>query len=68
VATQAGRPVRWHNGDTVPHHIVSVEAGLFDSGEIAPGQDAVLFIGERGDHDWYDLADARLRGTLRVLP
>ncbi|HEY7294919.1 MAG TPA: hypothetical protein VH916_07740 [Dehalococcoidia bacterium] len=68
VTVQAGRPVTFVNADSVPHHPVSVEAGLFDPGTIAPGTSAQVTVAAAGLHDWHDAANPRLSGTIRVVP
>ncbi|HZQ35039.1 MAG TPA: hypothetical protein VFD32_03835, partial [Dehalococcoidia bacterium] len=68
VTVQAGRAVTFVNSDSVPHHPVSVEAGLFDAGAIAPGGSAQVTVTAAGLHDWHDAANPRLNGTIRVVP
>ena len=68
VSVQVGRAVTFQNNDTVAHRIVSVDAGVFDTGEIAPGQTAVVMITAAGIYDWRDATRPALSGTVRVLP
>jgi len=68
VTVQAGRTVTFVNADSVPHHPVSVEAGLFDAGTIAPGGSAQVTVTAAGLHDWHDANNPRLSGTIRVIP
>ncbi|HLZ72268.1 MAG TPA: cupredoxin domain-containing protein [Dehalococcoidia bacterium] len=68
VTVQAGRAVTFVNSDTVPHHPVSVEANLFDAGQIAPGASAQVTVTAAGLHDWHDAVNPRLSGTIRVVP
>ncbi|GEM_PF-2123487 len=68
VTVQAGRSVSFVNADTAPHHPVSVEAGLFDAGVIAPGASAAVTVTAAGLHDWHDAANPQLSGTIRVVP
>jgi hypothetical protein len=67
VAIQAGRTVTWQNGDSVKHRVVSSEPGLFDTGEISPGESATVTFTAPGDHGWLDPAYPKLSGTVRVL-
>ncbi|MHB8576542.1 MAG: cupredoxin domain-containing protein [Dehalococcoidia bacterium] len=68
VAVQAGRSASWLNADTETHRIVSDEPGLFDTGAVAPGQRVSVQVTAPGFHDWHDLAQPTLRGTLRIIP
>jgi hypothetical protein len=65
---QAGRTVTWSNSDSLPHHPVSDETGLFDAGEIAPGEQATLTLSSAGTHGWHDVLDRGIAGTIRVMP
>lgn len=68
ISVQAGRTVTFLNNDSVAHRIISVEPGLFDTGEIAPGQTAAVTISAPGVYDWRDSARPALSGTVRILP
>jgi plastocyanin len=68
VAVQAGRSASWLNTDSEAHRIVSDEPGLFDTGDVAPGQRASVQVTAPGFHDWHDPAQPTLRGTLRIIP
>jgi hypothetical protein len=68
ISIQAGRRVTFVNNDTVAHHPVSDEAGLFDAGEIQPGASASVALSAVGSHPWHDAHDSSVRGLVAVLP
>lgn len=68
ITIQSGRTVTWQNSDSIPHRIVSDEAGLFDTGAIASGATASAMPAAPGVHDWHDAAAPAIKGTIRVLP
>lgn len=67
IAIQAGRTVNWLNADSVAHRIVSDQAGIFDTGEIQPGQSAAVTLNTPGTYNWRDALTPELKGTVRVL-
>jgi len=65
---RAGRAVTFVNHDTVPHRIVSVQSGVFDTGSIPPGGQASVTVESVGFIDFRDADSPALRGTIRTLP
>jgi plastocyanin len=62
----AGTTVTWHNQDGVQHSVVSVEQGLFDSGQIAPGKDFPVYFSEPGTYKYYCSTHPSMQGVIVV--
>jgi plastocyanin len=68
VTVQSGHAVTFVNADTAPHRVVSVQQGVFDTGDIPPGGSASVTLGGTGFVDFRDIAQPTHTGTIRTLP
>lgn len=68
ITVQTGRPITFRNQDTVPHRVVSTQAGIFDTGDIPPGGSASVTISSSGFTDFHDAAQPAHSGSITTLP
>lgn len=61
----AGRTVTWVNKDTTPHTVTS-ETGLFDSGNMNPGQSWSHQFNQAGVYKYYCTLHTSMKGTITV--
>ena len=58
--------VTWINNDTKIHHVVS-DDGVFDSGNLTPGQSYSYYLNDVRTYPYHDSLDSSMKGTI-VLP
>jgi len=68
ITIQAGRSATWVNATGTPLRIISDEPGLFDTGDITPGESVSVTLTATGEHPWHEASDPAFAGTVTVLP
>jgi hypothetical protein len=61
-----GAMVTWTNNDTLAHTVTSTEAGLFDSGTIAPGGTFTHTFNEAGSFAYSCAIHPSMTGVIQV--
>ena len=59
------QPIVWINADAVPHTVTS-DDGLWDSGDVAPGQSYSLILDKPGTYGYHCMHHPYMIGTLVV--
>ncbi len=65
VAVEPGSTITWINNGTVPH-TVTADNGLFDSGELYPGDSYTVWFGGSGTVTYYCAIHPEMRGNVIV--
>jgi plastocyanin len=58
-------PICWTNTDTVTHRVVS-DTGVFDSGDLAPGEGYLFTFNAIGSYAYHDVIYPSMAGTVQV--
>lgn len=60
-------PVTWTNNDNKTHHVVS-DSGLFDSGDLNPGQSYTYDFSwhDFGNYHYHDSINTSIKGRIQV--
>lgn len=65
ITVTAGQMIVWTNTDAVPHSVTS-DQGLFDSGDIGPGQSYRMTLDKPGAHTYHCMHHPYMKGTVIV--
>ena len=65
ITVTAGEPIAWTNADAVPHTVTS-DNGLWDSGDVAPGQTYRLVLDKPGTYRYHCMHHPYMMGTVIV--
>jgi len=65
ITVTAGQTIMWTNTDAVPHSVTS-DQGLFDSGDIGPGQSYSLTLDKSGTYTYHCMHHPYMKGTVIV--
>jgi plastocyanin len=66
ITATVGIPIVWINADAVPHTVTS-DDGLWDSGDIAPGQSYRLILDKPGMYVYHCMHHPYMIGTVVVI-
>lgn len=62
-----GSIVRWINAGTITHHTATSDTGVWDSGDLAPGEQFTRIFDNVGTYPYHCSFHPTMRGTLQVL-
>ena len=62
---QPGEPIVWTNADAIPHTVTS-DDGVWDSGDVAPGQTYRLVLDKPGTYKYHCMHHPYMIGTIVV--
>jgi YVTN family beta-propeller protein len=65
LTVKAGQTIIWTNNDAVPHTVTS-DAGLWDSGDINPGQSYELTFAKPGTYSYHCMHHPYMKGVVNV--
>lgn len=65
---KAGKTVTWVNKDTTVHTVTSGTSGLFDSGNLSPGQTWSHAFTQSGVYKYYCTLHSWMKGNVTVIP